>query len=218
MNQKRWKANGIFLDLDGTLVDSSEAYIAAGKIAFQAIKKEIPETKILLEIPKRIEQHLTIDDLTHRDTKEFMQFYLRAYYSATEAKTKLMPNIVETLQMLSEKAKLALITMRNCPNQVIQKELDYFGIAKYFTYIVTAMDTTKPKPSPEALIRCVEALDLEMCNCIIAGDSVNDVRAGKAAGAGTVAVLSGLFNLDELTREFPDLILPDVTMLPEYVK
>jgi len=143
---------------------------------------------------------------------------LRAYYSATEAKTKLMPNIVETLQMLSEKAKLALITMRNCPNQVIQKELDYFGIAKYFTYIVTAMDTTKPKPSPEALIRCVEALDLEMCNCIIAGDSVNDVRAGKAAGAGTVALLSGLFNLDELTREFPDLILPDVTMLPEYVK
>jgi len=31
-----------------------------------------------------------------------------------------------------------------------------------------------------------------MCECIIAGDSVNDVRAGKAAGARTVAVLSGL--------------------------
>ena len=138
MNQKRWKAKGIFLDLDGTLVDSSGAYIEAGKIAFQAIKKKTPETKILLEIPRRIEQHLTIDDLTHGDTKEFMQIYLKAYYSATEAKTKLMPNIVETLQTLSEKAKLALITMRHCPNQVIQKELDYFGIAKYFTYIVTA--------------------------------------------------------------------------------
>jgi HAD superfamily hydrolase (TIGR01549 family) len=218
MNQKRWKAKGIFLDLDGTLVDSSGAYISAGKIAFQAIKKETPETKILLEIPKRIEQHLTIDDLTQGDTKEFMQIYLKAYYSATETKTKLMPNIVETLQSLSKKAKLALITMRNCPNQVIQKELDYFGIAKYFTYIVTAMDTAKPKPSPEALIRCVEALDLEMCDCIIAGDSVNDVRAGKAAGARTVAVLSGLFNHDELARECPDLILPDVTTLPEYVK
>jgi HAD superfamily hydrolase (TIGR01549 family) len=218
MNQKRWKAKGIFLDLDGTLVDSSGAYIAAGRIAFQAIKKKPPETKILLEIPKRIEQHLTIDDLTHSDSKQFMQIYLKAYYSATEAKNKLMPNIGETLQTLSEKAKLALITMRHCPNQVIQKELDYFGIAKYFTYIVTAMDTAKPKPSPEALIRCVEALNLEMCDCIIAGDSVNDVRAGKAAGARTVAVLSGLFNHDELARECPDLILPDVTTLPEYVK
>ena len=218
MNQKRWKAGGIFLDLDGTLVDSSGAYIAAGRIAFQAIKKETPETKILLEIPKRIEQHLTIEDLTHGDTKEFMQFYLKAYYSATEAKNKLMPNIGETLQTLSEKAKLALITMRHCPNQVIQKELDYFGIAKYFTYIVTAMDTAKPKPSPDALIRCVEALDLEMCDCLIVGDSVNDVRAGKAAGARTVAVLSGLYTHKELIREFPDLILPDVTTLPEFVK
>jgi HAD superfamily hydrolase (TIGR01549 family) len=218
MNQKRWKAKGIFLDLDGTLVDSSGAYMEAGRIAFQAMKKKMPETKVLLEIPRRIEQHLTIDDLTHSHSKEFMQIYLKAYYSATEAKTKLLPNIVETLQTLSEKAKLALITMRHCPNQIIQKELDYFGIAKYFTYIVTAHDTTKPKPSPEALIRCGEALDLEMCDCIIAGDSVNDVRAGKAAGARTVAVLSGLFKRDELAKECPDLILPDVTMLQEFIE
>jgi len=218
MNQKRWKAKGIFLDLDGTLVDSSGAYIEAGRIAFQAMKKKAPGTKVLLEIPRRIEQHLTIDDITQGDTKEFMKTYLEAYYSATEAKTKLMPNIAETLQTLSEKAKLALITMRYCPYQVILKELDYFGIAQYFTHVVTSMDTAKPKPSPEALIKCVKALDVEMCECIIAGDSVNDVRAGKAAGARTVAVLSGLFNREELAKECPDLILPNVSSLPEFIE
>ncbi len=82
--------------------------------------------------------------------------------------------------------------MRHAPSEAIIKELECFGISKYFTHVVTAMDTSKPKPSPEALIKCVEALDVEMCSCIIAGDSVNDVRAGKAAGAATVAVLSGL--------------------------
>ena len=218
MNQKKWNAKGIFLDLDGTLVDSTGAYIEAARIAFHAIGKEPPKTNIMLEIPRRIEQRHPIDDLTYGHTKEFMQVYLKAYYSVTEAKTKLIPNVSETLQTLSERAKLALITMRYCPNQVIQKELDYFGIAKYFTYIVTAMDTTKPKPSPEALIRCVEALDVEMCDCIIAGDSVNDVKAGKAAGARTVAVLSGLFQRDELAKECPDLILPDVSVLPDYVE
>ena len=218
MNQKRWNAKGIFLDLDGTLVDSTGAYIEAARIAFYSIGKEPPETNIMLEIPRRIEQRLTIDDLTCGKTKKFMQVYLKAYYSVTEAKTKLIPNVSETLQILSERAKLALITMRHCPNQVIQKELDYFGIAKYFTHIVTAMDTTKPKPSPEALIRCVEALDVEMCECIIAGDSVNDVKAGKAAGAKTVAVLSGLFQQEELARECPDLILPDVSVLPDFIK
>jgi HAD superfamily hydrolase (TIGR01509 family) len=218
MNQKRWKAKGIFLDLDGTIVDSTGAYIEAARIAFKATNKTTPEIRVLLEIPKRIEQRLTIDDLTCGNTKDFMQIYLKAYYSVTEAKTKLIPNISETLQTLSGKSKLALITMRHCTSQVIQKELDCFGIAKYFTHIVTAMNKSKPKPSPEALIQCIKALDLEMYECIIAGDSVNDVKAGKAAGARTVAVLSGLFERDELARECPDLILPDLNSLPEFIE
>jgi phosphoglycolate phosphatase-like HAD superfamily hydrolase len=64
----------------------------------------------------------------------------------------------------------------------------------------------------------MKALDVEMCNCIIVGDSVNDIRAGKAAGAGTVALLSGLFQFEELIKECPDLILKDITVLPEYIK
>lgn len=218
MNQKRWKTKGVFLDLDGTLVDSTEAYLEAARIAFHATGKEPPKTNVMLEIPRRIERHLTIDDITCGDTKKFMQVYLKAYYSVTEEKTKLLPHVSETLQLLSEKAKLALITMRHCPSRIVQKELDYFGIAKYFTYVVTAIDTTKPKPSPEAIVQCVKALDVEMCECIIAGDSVNDIKAGKAAGARTVAVLSGLFQRDELIRENPDLVLPDVNTLPDFIE
>ena len=218
MNQNRWKAKGIFLDLDGTIVDATEAYIEAARIASQATGKKPLQTKAALEIPKRIEQGLSINDLTQGDSEKFLSVYLKAYYSSTEAKTKLLPNVSATLEALSGKSKLALITMRHVPNQVIQKELDYFGIAKYFTHIVTALDTSKPKPSPEALIQCVKALDLEMCECIIAGDSVNDVRAGKAAGARTVAVLSGLFRCEELARECPDLILPDVSALSDFIE
>src|SRR5450756_714466 len=218
MNQNKWKAKGIFLDLDGTIVDSTEAYIEAARIASQAIGKKPPQNKAALEIPRRIEQGLAINDLTEADSKKFLSVYLKAYYSSTEAKTRLLPNVSATLEALSARTKLALITMRHVPNQVILKELDYFGISKYFTHVVTALDTSKPKPSPEALIRCVKALDLEICDCIIAGDSVNDVRAGKAAGARTVAVLSGLFQREELAKECPNLILPDVTSLPEFIK
>lgn len=218
MNQSRWKAKGIFLDLDGTIVDSTGAYVEAARIASQAIGKKQLQTKIALEIPKRLEQGLSISDITEGDTKKFLHVFLKAYYSSTEAKTRLFPNVSATLESLSEKSKLALITMRHVPNQVIYKELDYFGVAKYFTHIVTAMDTSKPKPSPEALVLCAEALDLEMGNCMIAGDSVNDVRAGKAAGTRTVALLSGLFQREELVKERPDLILPNVNALPEIME
>ncbi len=218
MNQKALKAKGIFLDLDGTLVDSTDAYIEAARIAFQAMGQVPPQTKVALEIPRRLEQGISLSDITNGNTKNLLKVYFEAYYSVTEAKTKLLPNVSATLEALSKRSKLALITMRHVPNQVIQKELDYFGISKYFTHVVTALDTCKPKPSPEALIRCVEALDLEMCDCIIAGDSVSDVRAGKAAGARTIALLSGLFQSEELAKESPDLILPDVTALPEFLE
>jgi HAD superfamily hydrolase (TIGR01509 family) len=218
MNENGFKVKGIFLDLDGTIVDSKEAYIEAARIAFQSVGQKPPERKTALEIPRRLEQGLTISDIMNGDTKKFLVVYLKTYYSITQEKTKLLPNVSETLEILSEKAKLALITMRQVSKQAIIKELDCFGISKYFTHVVTALDTSKPKPSPEALIKCVKALDVEICDCIIAGDSVNDVRAGKAAGARTVAVLSGLFRCEELVKERPDLILHDVTALPGFIE
>jgi HAD superfamily hydrolase (TIGR01509 family) len=212
------KAKGIFLDLDGTIVDSTGAYIEAARIAFQAIGQKPPANETALEIPKRLEQGFSITDITNGDSKKFLRVYLKTYYSITRQKTKLIPNVSATLEALSEKNKLALITMRYVPKQGIIKELEFFGISKYFSHVVTAMDKFKPKPSPEAIISCVQALDVEICDCIIAGDSVNDVRAGKAAGARTVAVLSGLFQSEELVKEGPDLILNDVTALPKFIE
>jgi phosphoglycolate phosphatase-like HAD superfamily hydrolase len=53
---------------------------------------------------------------------------------------------------------------------------------------------------------------------VTVGDSVIDIRAGKKAGAKTAAVLSGIFSLDELERENPDLILENVNKLPAFLK
>jgi HAD superfamily hydrolase (TIGR01509 family) len=212
------KVKGIFLDLDGTIVDSKEAYLEAARIAFQAIGQKPPAEKTALEIPRRLEQGLSMSDITNGDSKEFLNVYFRTYYLISQEKTKLIPNVSAALESLSQKAKLALITMRYAPRQAIIKELECFGISQYFTHVVTALDTSKPKPSPEALINCVKALDVDICDCLIAGDSVSDVRAGKAAGARTVAVLSGLFHCEELIKEKPDLILDDVTLLPNFIE
>ena len=56
MNVNGLKVKGIFLDLDGTIVNSKAAYIEAAKIAFQAIGQKPPENKVAFEIPKRLEQ------------------------------------------------------------------------------------------------------------------------------------------------------------------
>jgi len=217
MSKVKLKAKGIFFDLDGTIVDSREAYVEAARTAFQAMGKEPPEAEVALEIPRRLEQNQPINDIVKGDVHKFLNVYLRTYYAISAEKTKLIPNIATTLETLSKKAKLALITMRSVPKDAITAELEHFGIAKYFTHIVTALDTHKPKPSPEALIKTVKALDVQMCDCIIVGDSINDIKAGKAAGAKTVAVLTGLFTRQELANGKPDLILENATKLPDHI-
>jgi pyrophosphatase PpaX len=218
MGIRKFNVNGIFLDLDGTIVDSREAYYEAARIAFQKMKQKMPEKETLLEIPRMLERKKPINSVIKGDAHKFLSAYLNAYYAITTDKTKPLPNIPATLKALSAKAKLALITMRAFPKENIIKELQGFGIAKYFTYVVTALDTDKPKPSPEALIKCVRALDVKMYNCVIVGDSISDVRAGKAAGSKTVAVLSGIFSRQELAKEKPDLIIQDVTALPDFIE
>ena len=208
---------GIFFDLDGTIVDSREAYYEAARTAFQAMGQEPPSMATALEIPRRLEQKQPLSPIVKGDTQQFLNVYLHAYYSITAEKTTPIPNIATALEILSEKAKLALITMRSVPKDAIIKELTQFDIAQYFTHIVTAVDTHKPKPSPEALIKTVKAIDVQICDCIIVGDSTSDIKAGKAAGAKTVAVLSGLFSRQELAKENPDLILKDATALPDFI-
>ena len=218
MSITKLKAKGIFFDLDGTIVDSRDAYLEAARIAFQAMRLEPPEAKVALEIPRKLEQKQPINDIVKGNIHKFLDVYLKTYYAISKTKTKSIPNISTTLKILSKKAKLALITMRFVPKKAITAELKHFNIAKYFTHVVTALDTHKPKPSPEALIKCVKAMDVQICDCIIVGDSVNDIKAGKAAGANTVAVLSGLFSQKELAKEQPDLILKDATALPNFIK
>ncbi len=217
MRESKFKAKCIFLDLDGTIVDSRQAYLEAAQIGFQAIGQEPPEMKVALEIPKRMEQGLEFEDLIRGDPKTFIKAYLKGYQALTEEKTRLLPNVSGAIEALSLKAKLGLITMRHVPNQAVVKELNYFGIGKYFSSVMTALDTTKPKPSPEAIFKCIQNLDVEICDCLMAGDSVNDIKAGKAAGAKTVGFLSGLYYHEELAMECPDMILPDLSKLPEVI-
>jgi HAD superfamily hydrolase (TIGR01549 family) len=218
LTNAKLKAKAILLDLDGTVVDSRKAYLEASRTAFAAMGQRTVDIRIVIEIPKRLEQDLPIDDLvTEVDARKFLQLYLKAYYQATASRTEPFPNTADTLKELSEKAKLALITRRNVSKKEVISELEKFDLAKYFQEVVTSQDTHKPKPSPEALIKCSKQLNVEIGDSLVVGDSVVDVEAGKNAGAKTVAVLSGIFSREELEREKPDLILENIRKLPEFL-
>lgn len=219
MLEQKLRVKAIIFDLDGTLVDSRGAYREAAETAFASAGLRKVDARLVTEIPRRLEENLPIEDLIGAiEVKRFKEIYLGAYYRATAEKTRPFSNVAATLERLSSRAALAVTTRRNVPEVEVRRELEKFGLAKYFRKIVTSQDTLKPKPSPEALIKCAEHLGVRMGNCAVVGDSITDVRAGKSAGARTVAVLSGIFTRQELEREKPDLVLQGVNELPEFLE
>ncbi|MFD7657563.1 HAD family hydrolase [Actinosynnema sp. NPDC059797] len=53
---------------------------------------------------------------------------------------------------------------------------------------------------------------------VYVGDHVGDVRGAKAAGAVAVGVVSGPCDADELTAEGADVVLPDLTGFPDWLR
>lgn len=213
MNGEKLNVKGILFDLDGTILDTRPAYLEAARIACQTLEQEQLPDNLALEIPKRMEQRLPFFDIIKTDTDSFLVAYRDAFHKVSASKTIPMPSAAETLRILASKAKLAVITMRFMPAEAICLELRQFNLDRYFEHVVTALDTSKPKPSPEALVRAVVAMDVQMCDCVIVGDSTVDVRAGKAAGSKTVALLSGLYSREELTKADPDFIIENISEL-----
>jgi len=210
------KVKALLVDLDGTLVDSRRAYVEAFEAGMKAIGRTNFSYRMIFEIPRRLEMKLPIDELigNEESTEKFLKAYLATYYNTTFYKSKPFPNVLQTLERLSTKFSLALITMRFVDRMKLIRELKKLGLHRYFRVVVTALDVESPKPSPEALLKCAKCLKVSTDECAVVGDSVVDIRAGKRAGAKTIAVLSGLFCKEELEMERPNVIVNNFNRIP----
>ena len=218
---KKIAAKALLIDLDGTIINSEQALLEAATTAYIAIGADKFDARIGFEIARRMEQNLPVHDLLSPEfrnpftIKKFLRTYIDAYYVSTLTKTTPMPNVHETLRTLARTFPLALVTLRSIPKKQITKELTHLKLLKYFKAVITTMDVKKPKPYPDAVIKGAEQLGTTPSHCAIIGDSIVDIRAGKAANAKTIAVLSGLYSQEELEKENPDLIIKNINHLPK---
>jgi len=88
--------------------------------------------------------------------------------------------------ILREKYKLALVTSTG-PKLVdhIDKLL---SINKKFDVMITSADTDKHKPMPEPYIYAADSLGVKAEECVVVEDSIQGIKAGKAAGCVVIAL------------------------------
>lgn len=202
---------GVVFDLDNTLVDSVETIRQAADATLRSKGFRGVDLETLVSV-----MGLTIFDLFRRvepaiEEKRMKELFLdyKENYMKFIGSTKLLPKAKETLEALSAKnLKMAVVTTKSRYNAV--KVLESFGLAHYFGAVVGFEDTDEHKPSPDPIIKAAGALGLELGSLAVVGDTDADVAAGKAAGAVTIAVTTGVTPIHKILEKEPDYVINNI--------
>ncbi|HSB88785.1 MAG TPA: HAD family hydrolase [Anaerolineales bacterium] len=117
------------------------------------------------------------------------------------------------VRRLAQHYSIALVTAREARSATAF--LQTFGLTGAVRCTVTARTTRRGKPDPAPILWAATSLGVPPKACLVVGDTTVDIRAGRAAGAQTVGVLSGFGERAELERAGAGLILESVAELPE---
>jgi phosphoglycolate phosphatase len=110
-------------------------------------------------------------------------------------------------------AQLASYRARGWPMAVVtnksavfaQRMLDALRLSPFLPVVVDGESVGAQKPSPEPCLAALRELGAAPGRGTMIGDGVQDLRAGKAAGLRTVAVLYGYRDADSLRAEGADV-------------
>ena len=125
-----------------------------------------------------------------------------------------VPGLVETLAVLSERHTLGVVT--NDGEAPARAHLDSVDVSRFFAFIAGYDSGHGAKPAPGPLLAFSRATGTTPDRTLMVGDSRHDLAAGRAAGMTTVGVLTGIAEAPALS-DLADVILPDITHLPEWI-
>jgi len=200
----------VLFDVDGTLLDTTEFILSAYEHALGALELPVPDRETLSRTVG-IPLDENYDNLAPGHTEEAMELH-RAYQRERVASVPAFPGAVEVLTMLKDAGiPVAAVTSRS--NRTSVKTLEAARIDHLLGAIVSAEDAPALKPDPAPLRRAHELLGSPAGPVVMVGDAHQDIEAGKAFNATTVAATYGFHGRAVLDTN-PDYVIDAISDLP----
>ncbi|MBW7920899.1 MAG: HAD family hydrolase [Rubellimicrobium sp.] len=131
---------------------------------------------------------------------------------AAQAPQQPMPGLAGVLGTLRARG-LRLGVATNDSEAPARAHLREAGVEADFDFIAGFDSGHGGKPGPGQLLAFADATGLDPAACAMVGDSLHDLRAGRAAGMLTIGVLSGLA-AREVLAPMADAVLGSIADLP----
>lgn len=216
------RIKALCFDVDGTLRDTDDDYVArlAGILRLVApllpnrdtvraarwlvMRLESP-ANYLFSLPDRV----GLDD----EIAAIGDWFYDRGIGRSAHDFHIIPGVQSVLAALSTHFPMAIVTARG--NRTTQEFLDRFNISQHFDHIAAAQTVQRTKPHPAPVLWAAQQMGVSPQDCLMIGDTTVDIKAGKAAGAQTIGVLSGFGEEAELLASGADRILASVVEIPE---
>jgi HAD superfamily hydrolase (TIGR01662 family) len=223
--QKKLKVAAVIFDLDGTLIDSIDIYFTIVEKALKRLNlPAVSRNRILAAAEsEEFKWELVLPQEVLSRKEEIIE---EAWAVINEIAPQMFADNLDLIQgagdivenLSSNGLKIGLVT--STQRQYLETKMQPLknaGVDDLFEAIITSDDVKKRKPAPDPLITCAQQLDMKPGNCVYVGDTTTDIKAGKAAGMRTVAVLTGFDEYEALEKEDPDAIIENVQNLLQII-
>ena len=198
------KLHTVLFDLDGTLIDS-----------VRLILDSYHHTLAAHGLPPRSDEEwlegvgtpLTAQFAAFQDTAGMLDELIATYREYNlkhhDRMVTVYPGVVDVVRELKQDGiATGLVTSKNRSGAL--RGLALAQLESLMDVLVCADEVENPKPHPEPVEKAVRLLRADPATTVYVGDSIHDMRSGRAAGVRTAAVLWGPFGRGELEGAEPD--------------
>lgn len=214
----------VMYDLDGTLVESvPDLAVALDKMLSDIEMPIVRESKTRLwvgnGIPALVKRALA-DDMNGDqpgkvDNVLFEKAHERFKLHYTEElglHSYLYPGVTEFLQAMKDRG-IHQVVITNKSEQFAGRLLQLMGIDHYFNLTLGGNSLSEKKPHPMPLLHALKAFDTPVDKALMIGDSINDIRAARAAGVRAVGLSYGYNHGEPIEYANPDLVVSSLSEL-----
>ena len=213
--------DAIFLDLDGCLVDSTQAITnsfdhALASVGIAPRPREV--TRSFIGPPLRA----SFDRIVAEEGRDpalaalLVTRYRERYRAMSARETAIIDGIPEALAALRELAPAAIVTSKL--GSVAEALVDEIGLRAHIPVVFAPEDEHAIEPKEITLRRALAATRARPAATVMIGDREHDVLAGRACETATIGVLWGAGDRAELEAAGAHAIVGEVAALAAAVR
>ncbi len=207
----------ILFDLDGTLLDSTDAILLCFEDSYKDFGLVAPKPekiKSLIGHPlDYMYEHLGVEKDKIWD---FVDQYKFHYRQRSKIMTHFLPDAKEAIIEASKFARLGVVTTKT--GTYSRELLEHMDVMDYFEVLIGREDVINPKPHPEPILKALHQMNIHYKDNIwMIGDTCLDMVSSKDAGLKSIGVTCGYGTLDQL-QKCTEIIENDTKSAVSYIK